>query len=116
MDAPAIRFGRDWSIPKYAREHGRDISRDVTGANMVDKSAKPVHSCTSPQKVWNFHQRIHVADLGIHFLGGHRDVAPDWCDSQRSGLNGDPLSVDGPYIPLDIEQRVDQFDGLQCHG
>ncbi len=65
------------------------------------------------QQVGILDQRIHVADLGIQFLGGHRDFAGGWCDEQRSGLKTNSFELSGSgSVRQTVQVEVEHLTGF----
>lgn len=56
-------------IGQYASQHGRDIPRGVTRANMGEAIRKAGPFMHLPQEIRHLDQRIELADLGIQVVG-----------------------------------------------
>ncbi len=94
-------------------EHGGDIFRDVAGANMREQIRKAGPFMHVSQQIGNLDQRIHVADLGIQLLGGHRNFADNWCDDQRSGIKTNSFELAGSRSVRQTRQvKVEHLPGF----
>lgn len=57
---------------------------------MVGKTSPIVHF---PQEIRHLNHWIHIADLGIQFLGGGRNFASGRCDDQRPGFKANTFEL-----------------------
>lgn len=80
-------------IRQNAGQHGRDVPWLVARAHMCEVIGKTRPLMHFPQEIRNFDQRIHLADLCIHFFGCRRNVAGGRCDDQRSGFETNTLEL-----------------------
>jgi hypothetical protein len=62
-------------VRQYAGQHGRDVSRNVTRADMCEVVRKTGPIVHLPQEVRHLNHWIHIADIGIQLVCGGRDFA-----------------------------------------
>ena len=88
-------------IGQYASQHGRDIPRSVTRANMGEVIRKAGPFMHLPQEIRHLDQRIELADLGIQFLGCCGNLAGCWRDDQAFHLQDEHRRAFriAPYAP-----------------
>jgi hypothetical protein len=82
-------------ICQNARQHGRDIPRVVTRANVREAIRKAGPIVHFPQQVGNFNHWIHIADLCLQFLGCSGNLAGDWSDDQGPGFKPNTFELSG---------------------
>lgn len=70
-----------------------------------------------PQEVRHLNHRIHIADLGIQFLGRRRNLASRWCHDQRSGFKTNTFELSGPCsVRQALQVEVEHLASLREPG